>query len=232
LDADAIWDAIGRRSPPGRGPDTAPATAALSCPAAPAALSCIVCDLVTAQPEGTACPRCHARLHRRKQHAIARTWALTIAAATLYLPANMYPVMTITYLGQGDPATILGGLEELAAAGLWPLAALVFVASITIPLLKLLALATLLITTGRGSGAHLRDRTRLYRIIEFIGRWSMIDVFVVAILVALLRLGVIASVQPGIGAVAFASVVVLTMLATISFDPRLMWDRAGANRPA
>ena len=220
LDPEAIWQALERAGP-------APRRAV---PGAPL-LSCHTCGLISQAPEGMPCPRCGAHLHRRKRNSQVRTWALVIAAAVLYIPANIYPVMTFISLGQGAPSTIISGVEELAEAGLWPLAALVFVASIAIPLLKLVGLVILLVAGDRGSAVRLRDRTRLYRMIAFVGRWSMIDVFLLAYLVALLRLGAIATVEPGLGAVAFASVVVLTMLAAETFDPRVMWDRAAATHP-
>ncbi len=180
------------------------------------------------------CWRCGAALRRRKPASLARTWALLITATMLYVPANVYPVMTVISLGRGTPNTIFSGMLELAALGMWPLALLVFVASITIPIMKIIALGLMLISVHRRWTGHLRDRTRLYRIIEVIGRWSMIDVFMISILVALVRFGFIASVRPGPGAIAFAAVVVLTMFAAMSFDPRLMWDAAGgtvARRP-
>jgi paraquat-inducible protein A len=132
--------------------------------------------------------------------------------------------------GAGAPDTILSGVKHLVQSGMWPLALLVFFASITVPVLKIGGLSFLLVTTQRGVRGHLRDRTRLYRVIEAVGRWSMIDIFMLSILVALVRFGAIASVAPGIGALSFASVVVLTMFAATAFDPRLMWDRAGENR--
>jgi paraquat-inducible protein A len=140
------------------------------------------------------------------------------------VPANLYPVMTVISLGQGAPDTILSGVEELAHAGMWPLALLVFFASITVPVLKLIGLTIMLVSTQLRSHRRLRDRTVLYRIVEFVGRWSMIDVFMLSILVGLVQLGNLATIEPGIGAVSFASVVILTMLAAESFDPRLMWD--------
>ena len=135
--------------------------------------------------------------------------------------------MTVTRLGHGTPSTILGGAQELLDAGMWPLALLVFVASITVPLFKLVSLALMLLATHRGSPWHLVDRTRIYRVVDFIGRWSMIDVFMLATLVSLVQAGVIADIKPGVGAICFGSVVVLTMIAAVCFDPRLMWDAAG-----
>jgi paraquat-inducible protein A len=137
--------------------------------------------------------------------------------------------MTLTALGQGEPSTIIGGVKELIAANMWPLAAIVFVASILVPMLKMVFLAYLLISVHRRSRWRLKDRTLIYRIVEAVGRWSMVDVFVVSICVALVRLGSLANFTPNIGIVAFASVVVFTMIAALVFDPRLMWDAAGAN---
>jgi paraquat-inducible protein A len=176
------------------------------------------------------CPRCGARIDPRKRDSFVRCWALVIAAAILYLPANIFPIMTLRSFGTGSPDTILSGVEHLIRAGEWPLALLVFFASITVPVLKISGLSLLLLTSQRGSRWRLRDRTRLYRIIDVIGRWSMIDIFMLSILVAMVQFGWVATVEPGAGAVAFAAVVVLTMFASMSFDPRLMWDRAGENR--
>ena len=148
----------------------------------------------------------------------------------LYIPANVFPILTLTRLGRGAPSTILGGAQELLDAGMWPLALLVFVASIMVPLFKLLGLSFMLIGMHRGSAWRLEDRTRTYRLVDFIGRWSMIDVFMLATLVGLVQAGVIATIEPGIGAICFGSVVVLTMAATACFDPRLMWDAAGGAR--
>jgi paraquat-inducible protein A len=134
-------------------------------------------------------------------------------------------------LGAQSPSTILGGAQELLEAGMWPLALLVFVASIMVPLLKLISLVFMLVETARGSAWRLRDRTRLYRLVDFIGRWSMIDVFMLSTLVGLVHAGAIATIIPGLGAICFGSVVVLTMLAAACFDPRLMWDAAAARAP-
>ena len=163
-------------------------------------------------------------LHKRKPDSLARTWALVMTAALLYIPANVFPVMTVIYFGRGAPDTILSGVLELLHGGLWPLAVLVFFASIMVPVLKLIGLSFLLISVQRGSIARLRDRTCLFRIIEQVGRWSMIDVFMIGILTALVNFGSIATIVPGIGAVCFAAVVIITMFASMSFDPRLMWD--------
>ena len=211
LDEAAMWEAI-RPAPPIQ-------------PGRPI-LACTSCELVSNATEGSACPRCGAALRHRRPASVQRAWAFLIAAAVLYVPANFLPVMTVIRYGSGAPSTILGGVQELLDAGMLPLAALVFVASICVPVLKIVGMAVLLISTQRGTRRRLRDRTRLYRIVDAIGRWSMIDVFMISILTALVQMGAIATVIPDIGAVCFASVVVLTMLSAGSFDPRLMWDSA------
>jgi paraquat-inducible protein A len=223
LDAEAIWEAMDLRHV-----RTARPVRQGWQPGTHRRLGCDTCRFVTRTVPGSRCPRCGFTLRARKLNSIARTWALGIAALILYIPANVYPVLTFTELGAGQPSTILGGVRELLEAGMWPLAALVFFASIVVPGLKVVSLALLLVTTQLGSGWRLHDRTWLYRIIEQIGRWSMIDIFMGSILVALLQFGAIVSVVPGPGALAFAAVVILTMLAAQSFDPRLMWDAAPA----
>jgi len=232
LDPDAIWEALEARrvvAAPER------LEAARRDAAQPVSnqgkllLACDSCDLVLRARSGEPCPRCDATLHARKPASLNRTWALLAAAAVLYIPANTLPVLTAIRLGRGQPSTILGGVEQLAAAGMYPLALLVFFASITVPVLKLSGLSVMLVSVHRRSSRWLQDRTVLYRIVDAIGRWSMIDVFMISVLVGLVRLGFVASVTPGPGAVAFAAVVILTMLASMSFDPRLMWDVAGRN---
>jgi paraquat-inducible protein A len=170
------------------------------------------------------CPRCGAALHGRKPHSLARTWALMLTAYILYIPANLLPVMTVVMSGRGEPDTILSGVKALIEGGMWPLAMVVFFASITVPVLKLLVLTWLLISVQRKSRWRPRERTVLYRLTEGIGRWSMIDVFVISILVALVKLGALATIEAGAGALAFSGVVVFTMFAAMSFDPRLIWD--------
>lgn len=202
-------------------------------------VSCHGCEQLVRVPQragNASCPRCAASLHARKTDSLSRCTALMITAALLYVPANMLPVMTVVYFGSGEPDTILSGVFTLLQAGMWPIAALVFFASVLVPVLKLLGLAYLVITVRLRRMAGRRERTRLFRIIEGIGRWSMVDVFMIAILTALVNLGAIASVQPNLGAVAFAGVVISTMLASMAFDPRLIWDdvdeRDGDERPA
>jgi paraquat-inducible protein A len=192
-------------------------------------MGCHICSLVNfPESHDEPCRRCGSALHRRKPDSVSRTWALIIAAAILYIPANYYPVLTVMQLGSGMPSTILGGVEELLKSGLYPLAALVFVASIAVPMLKLVGLSLMLIATQTGNGRWLRDRTVLYHIVRFIGRWSMIDIFMESLLGALVVFGSVITIEPGVGALAFCAVVILTMFAAETFDPRLMWDAAGA----
>ena len=197
------------------------------------AVGCETCGLVNT-PDGhnARCLRCDSVLHARKPNSLARTWALLIAAAVLYIPANYYPVLTVVQLGAGSPSTILGGVEELISSGMYPLAALVFLASIAVPMLKLVGLAGMLVATQTGRVSRLSDRTRLYYVVCWIGRWSMIDIFMESLLGALVRFGTVITIEPGIGAVAFCGVVILTMLAAESFDPRLMWDAAARKAEA
>jgi paraquat-inducible protein A len=198
----------------------------LSGPAGARVIGCDTCGLVSVVPDDmhAQCPRCGSSLHARRRDSIVGTWSLSLAALLLYLPANIYPVLTVVRLGISQPSTILGGVRELIRGGLWPLALLVFFASIAVPVLKLISLGILLISTQRRSRWRLQDRTVLYRIVEGIGRWSMIDVFMISILVALVHFGVLVTINPGTGAIAFAAVVILTMFAAQTFDPRLMWD--------
>jgi len=198
----------------------------------PGSIGCHTCGLVARPVAGGRCRRCYARLHARKPNSVARTWALLFAAAVLYIPANTYPVLTVIQLGAGQPSTILEGARELLDAGMWPLAALVFFASVAVPMLKLVGLVLLLVATQRGWTSRLHDRTVLYRVVRWIGRWSMIDIFMDSILVALVQFGGLVTIDPGVGALFFALVVILTMLAAESFDPRLMWDAAEARSRA
>ncbi|HVE22383.1 MAG TPA: paraquat-inducible protein A [Acidocella sp.] len=223
LDKEAVWRALDEAdSKPG-----APTQAALAGGhAAFAYVGCLACGMVNHALPDTRCHRCHSILHRRKPHSVGRSWALLIAAALLYMPANLYPVMQITQLAAVHPFTIMAGITELQSYGLWPLALLVFFASICIPLAKLLSLAYMLIQTQISSRRFIAGRTRAFTIIEFIGRWSMIDVFMISILAALVNFGQIAYVHAELGAPCFAAVVILTMFAVSVFDPRLMWDAA------
>jgi paraquat-inducible protein A len=221
LDREKVWGQLDHEDRPD----------ALPCGGTVGAVGCETCGLVSVpRPGDPRCPRCESMLHPRRPNSIARTWALVIAAAILYIPANYYPVLTVVQLGAGQPSTILGGVEELVTARQYPLAALVFFASIAVPMLKLVGLSIMLIATQTGRAGWLRDRTRLYHIVRFIGRWSMIDIFMESLLGALVVFGAVITIQPGVGALAFCAVVVLTMFAAETFDPRLMWDSAMARR--
>lgn len=190
-------------------------------------VTCETCDLLS-QPvssvESGYCPRCGAVLEWRRPRSIQTTWALVVAAAICYIPANLLPVLGTTTLGATEYDTIMGGVVFLYTSGSWPLALIVLIASVMVPLGKLAALGYLLITVQRGSIKSNRERTRLYRMVEIVGRWSMLDVFVDTFTVALVQLQPLMSVQPGPGVVFFAAVVVLTMIAASTFDPRLVWD--------
>jgi len=193
-------------------------------------LVCAECHLLNrSQPRQIQrCRRCGARLHARRPNSIVRTWALLLAAAMLYVPANLLPIMAVNLFGQGSPATIMGGVIELIHADMLPIALVVFVASILVPTFKLAGMALLLFSVQRHQRLSARQRIVMFRFIEWIGRWSMLDIFVIAILVALVNFGNLASIEAGAGAMAFAAVVVLTMLAALTFDPRLIWDNTDA----
>jgi paraquat-inducible protein A len=194
-------------------------------------VSCETCALLSrpADPaEPGYCPRCGAKLEFRHHHSIQFTWALLIAATICFIPANVLPVVSTTTLGSVDAENIMGGVVFLYTSGSWPLALIVLIASIMIPSAKIVALAYLLISVQRGSIANNEQRVRLYRMVSFIGRWSMVDVFVDTFTAALVQLQPLMSVSPAPGLVFFAAVVVLTMLAVESFDPRLIWDPASS----
>jgi len=193
-------------------------------------LACDVCRLVSRAPapgSDAHCPRCDAMLHARKPASLARTWAFLIAAMILYVPANALPIMDTSSLFGTQSDTILSGVAFLWTSGSFVLAMLVFFASIIVPLVKMIALTVLAASVQMRAAWHPRTRTRLYRVIEFAGRWSMLDIFVVTILVALVQISTLASIHAGPGAAAFGAVVVLTMFAAASFDPRLIWDVLG-----
>lgn len=223
LDRDWMWFSLA-------GEPSAPAGARPGEEAAPQALTgCHICGLVNRidSEERGRCRRCGEHLHARAPHSLQRTWALLFAATVLYIPANTLPIMNTSNLGDATSSTIIEGVRTFLEAGDIPIALVVFTASLVIPISKILVLAWLCLKAGQGAHELTRlQRVRFYRLTEFIGRWSMVDVFVVAILVALIRTGALMSVTPGPAALAFASVVVLTMLAAMSFDPRLLWDRA------
>ncbi|NML25273.1 paraquat-inducible membrane protein A [Zoogloea sp. G-4-1-14] len=191
-------------------------------------MSCHVCGQLARSPHGAAqrlrCPRCGAPLHLRKPASITTTWALLLASALLYIPANLLPMMTTASLTGSQEDTILSGVVFLWESGSWPLALVVFFASVMVPLLKIFALSYLTASVQSRSRRGLLQRARLYRLVEFVGRWSMLDIYVITILVALVQFQGLATIQAGPAAVAFGAVVVLTMFAAMSFDPRLIWD--------
>ena len=192
-------------------------------------LRCATCEkLLRARPlpagARARCPRCGSVLASRKPDSLARTWALLVAATVCYVPANVLPVMHVAGPGGSQADTILSGVLAMFAAGWYVVGVLIFFASITVPLLKILILYGLALSVGSRSRWRPRDRSRLYRVVEIIGRWSMLDMFVVSLTVALVQLGALANVEPGTGATFFAAVVVLTIFAAQSFDSRLIWD--------
>ena len=192
---------------------------------------CHVCRLSSEVPTGSdseaqaLCPRCGAALHSRKPDSLQRTWALLIASLVFYIPANLLPITKTSYIGGVQSDTIMSGVIYFAHTGAWHIALIIFVASVMVPVVKIIILIYLLVSVQRASSHRMVDRTRLYRITHSIGRWSMVDIFVVAVLVALVQLGPIAGIEAGPGAIYFGGVVVFTMFAAEAFDPRLIWDR-------
>lgn len=171
------------------------------------------------------CPRCGSSVHLRTTDSVQRTMALVITATLLYIPANVLPIMTTTMLGTAEPSTIIGGVVLLIHHGSYPIAAVIFIASVLVPTGKLIAITWLCWSVARKQQTSLQQRTRMYRVVEFVGKWSMTDVFVVAILVALIQLGGLLTITAGSAAIAFGGVVVVTIVAAESFDPRLIWDQ-------
>ena len=230
LDPQAVWEEIERR---GQTHAAMPPVAPIEY--RPGAAGCEECKLVCVPAEHDGrCPRCGARVHERKPDSLNRTLALVLAGAVLYVPANVYPVLTVIQLGSGEPSTIMGGVEELVSSKMYPLALLVFFASVLVPLFKLIGLvsmisATALTGTAERAGVLLRQRTRLYFIVAWIGRWSMVDIFMESLLGALVQFGRAVTIDPGMGALAFCAVVIVTIFAAEAFDPRLMWDAAARN---
>lgn len=170
------------------------------------------------------CPRCESAVHVRKPNSMARTWAFLIAGLIFYIPANMMPVMFTSMLGNSSESTIMSGVIEFFEAGSWDIALLIFIASVVVPCIKFVVLGMLLVTCQRRSTWAMRERSRLYRFIELIGYWSMLDVLVVALVAALVQFRELSTIEPRIGILFFGLVVVMTMLAAMSFDPRLIWD--------
>lgn len=195
--------------------------------AAAGLLACRACHLLNRPaPDGSACARCGAQLHRRKPLSLMRTWTFVVAGYVLYIPANVLPIMQTGSLFGSQYDTIISGVTYLWHTGSWVLAIIIFIASVVVPLGKLAALTLLLISVHRRSGRFLVARTRLYRVLDRVGKWSMVDIYVAAILTALVQFKTVATVVPGPGLFAFGAVVLLTLFASASFDPRLIWDRA------
>jgi paraquat-inducible protein A len=195
--------------------------------AAAAGLACchVCCKLSPVELHD--CPLCGAALHLRMEGSVQKTLALLFTAVLLYIPANILPIMTTSQLGRPEDNTILGGVVLLMHHGSYPIALVIFVASVLVPTGKILAIGWLCWSVARRHTTSLEQRTQLYRVTEFIGKWSMTDVFVVAILVALIQLGGLLSITAGSAAIAFGGVVILTMLSAEAFDPRLIWDHTG-----
>jgi len=190
-------------------------------------ISCEACGLLSRPAdidEPGHCPRCDKELSLRRKNSIQRTWALIIAAAICYIPANILPVLNTITVTSAEDDTILDGVVLLYTTGSWPLALIVLIASVVIPLAKLIALSYLLLSVQHRTAVGRHERVRLYRLVEIVGRWSMLDVFVDTFTVALIQLQPLMSVKPGPGVIFFAAVVVLTMIAAQTFDPRLIWD--------
>ena len=177
----------------------------------------------------THCIRCHHSLHERAPLSLQRVIALLLTATLFSIPAQSLPIMVTKALGKEDPATIIAGAMLFLKHGDWPIALIIFTASVLIPFGKIMAIAWLCLATRRTSPMNMKTQMRLYRVTEWIGRWSMVDVFVIAIVVAMLQIGQILSVAPGLGGIAFCGMVIFTMLASHQFDPRLIWDNQGDN---
>ncbi|WP_085632905.1 MULTISPECIES: paraquat-inducible protein A [unclassified Pseudomonas] len=186
----------------------------------------LACDM-TGEPH--TCPRCDAPLHRRKTNSLARTWAYMFAALAFYVPANLLPVMNTTLLGNGADSTIMSGVIEFWEHGAWDIALIIFIASIAVPGIKFVALSLLLVSVQRNSAGARRERSKLYRFVELIGYWSMLDVLVVALVAALVKFQALGDIEPRPGILFFGLVVVFTMLSAMSFDPRLIWDEPAAD---
>ena len=190
-------------------------------------LNCLDCHLLTTKGDGVlqmGCPRCGARLHLRKTNGMARTWALLITSLILLLPANLLPIMTVTYLGEKEPNTIIEGIEHFIQSGEYFIAIIIFFASILVPIFKVAGIMLIMISIQKRWQTWLKHRTLMFRVIKFIGRWSMLDIFVIAVMVALVNLGTLSTIIPAPAATYFAAVVISTMLASNTFDTRIIWE--------
>ncbi|MBK5417874.1 paraquat-inducible protein A [Pseudomonas sp. TH31] len=181
----------------------------------------LACDMTNDPHE---CERCGAPLHRRKTNSLARTWAYMFTALAFYVPANLLPVMNTRMVGNGADSTIISGVLEFWDSGAWDIALIIFIASIAVPGIKFVALTLLLVTVRRDSQWARKERSKLFRFVEVIGYWSMLDVIVVALVASLVKFQALADIEPRPGILFFGLVVVFTMLSAMSFDPRLIWD--------
>ncbi|WP_321782533.1 paraquat-inducible protein A [Paraburkholderia sp. J94] len=233
LDVPALWHRISPTSGAGPKPLTGSAATTPTRPvrgltgAACGLALCPCCELIVRMPasgRAVACPRCATPLHLRKAGSLSRTWAFLTASVVLYVPANVLPVMDTSSLFGSQKDTIMSGVVYLWVSGSWPLAIVVFIASIAVPMMKILGLGYLAASAQRASHWLPEERTRIYRMIELVGRWSMLDIYVVTMLVALVQFKALATIKAGPAAIAFGSVVVMTMFAASAFDPRLIWD--------
>ena len=186
----------------------------------------LACD-ITDEPHE--CPRCGAPLHRRKTNSLARTWAYMFTALAFYVPANLLPVMNTKMVGSGADSTIMSGVIEFWQHGAWDIALIIFIASIAVPGIKFVALTLLLVTVQRDSLWARKERSKMFRLVELIGYWSMLDVIVVALVASLVKFQALADIEPRAGILFFGLVVVFTMLSAMSFDPRLIWDQHHSN---
>ena len=220
LDTEMLWEQISTCKPNNELPNTETKFKLTNCH------NChFLCTInLASNHDAASCPRCGAALHVRKPDSLSRSTALLIAAIIMYFPANLFPVMVVTSLGSTEGDTIMGGTIYLATSGDWPLALIIFIASILVPTTKLLILSFLLISVHFKLQWRPVDRTRLYRLTEVIGRWSMVDIYVVTLMAALIQIQGLAEIEAGPGAIAFGAVVVLTIIAAMAFDPRLIWD--------
>ncbi|MDI3273666.1 paraquat-inducible protein A [Pseudomonas sp. MDT1-16] len=188
----------------------------------------LACDMTHDPHE---CERCGAPLHRRKSNSLTRTWAYLVTSLVFYIPANLLPVMNTTMLGSGADSTIMSGVLEFWQHGAWDIALIIFIASIAVPGVKFVALTLLLVTVQRDSSWARKERSKLYRFVELIGYWSMLDVIVVALVAALVKFQALGDIEPRVGILFFGLVVVFTMLSAMSFDPRLIWDKKERHHP-
>ena len=190
-------------------------------------VNCLDCHLLTTKGDGASqmrCPRCGARLYLRKSNGMARTWAMLFTSMILLFPANLLPIMTVTSFGEKEPNTIIEGIEHFVQSGDYFIAIIIFFASILVPIFKVLGIMLIMISIQKGWKTWLKHRTLMFRAIKFIGRWSMLDIFVIAVMVALVNLGTLTTITPAPAATYFAAVVVSTMLASNTFDTRLIWE--------